>query len=279
MKPRAHCETVRRGSPTCAHSVPLCARPTPEDADARNGSSRLLGRLSDRSRRGLLRNGRRRGPQSPRRHTEAHRTARRRRRICVPETRTPKRPVVALARPKVHRRQRRDRRRRRPRKRIVRRRGHADTAPAEFGRSTMWSHSFATRRFHVLLNSLFKVLFNFPSRYLFAIGLATVFSLRWSLPPTLGCTLKQPDSEDGCERRPGPHRMGLTPALGDGLGRENSDAVDRRRAAPSYTPQLPPRHSGHGGFSAGHFPLHSPLLGESSLVSFPPLTNMLKFSG
>ena len=26
-------------------------------------------------------------------------------------------------------------------------------------------------------------------------------------------------------------------------------------------------------------PLHSPLLGQSSLISFPPLSNMLKFSG
>ena len=34
-----------------------------------------------------------------------------------------------------------------------------------------------------LLNSLFKVLFNFPSQYLFAIGLVVIFSLRWSLPP------------------------------------------------------------------------------------------------
>jgi hypothetical protein len=45
------------------------------------------------------------------------------------------------------------------------------------------AHSFTSQRFHVLLNSLFKVLFNFPSRYLFAIGLQVVFSLRWSLPP------------------------------------------------------------------------------------------------
>ena len=27
------------------------------------------------------------------------------------------------------------------------------------------------------------------------------------------------------------------------------------------------------------FPVHSPLLGESWLVSFPPLSDMLKFSG
>ena len=57
-------------------------------------------------------------------------------------------------------------------------------------------HPFTSKRFHVLLNSLFKVLFNFPSRYLSAIGLVSVFSLKWSLPPTLGCIPKQPDSED-----------------------------------------------------------------------------------
>ena len=53
--------------------------------------------------------------------------------------------------------------------------------------TTLRSHPFASKRFHVLLNSLFKVLFNFPSRYLSAIGLVHVFSLRWSLPPSLGC--------------------------------------------------------------------------------------------
>jgi len=77
---------------------------------------------------------------------------------------------------------------------------------------TLRSSPFASKRFHVLLNSLFKVLFNFPSRYLFAIGLVSVFSLRWSLPPALGCILKQPDSEDGAGtaiRR----RRGLTPAM------------------------------------------------------------------
>ena len=34
-----------------------------------------------------------------------------------------------------------------------------------------------------------------------------------------------------------------------------------------------------GDYRLGLFPLHSPLLGESWLVSFPPLINMLKFSG
>ena len=54
--------------------------------------------------------------------------------------------------------------------------------------------AFTPQRFHVLIYSLFKVLFNFPSRYLFAIGLATVFSFRRALPPTLSCIPKQLDS-------------------------------------------------------------------------------------
>ena len=35
----------------------------------------------------------------------------------------------------------------------------------------------------------------------------------------------------------------------------------------------------HEIFKFELFPLHSPLLGESWLVSFPPLSYMLKFSG
>ena len=71
---------------------------------------------------------------------------------------------------------------------------HAPAIRAEFRGPTMRIHPFTSKRFHVLLNSLFKVLFNLPSRYLSAIGLVPVFSLRWSLPPTLGCIPKQPDS-------------------------------------------------------------------------------------
>ena len=46
-------------------------------------------------------------------------------------------------------------------------------------------------------------------------------------------------------------------------------------ASPDYNSdgQRPP------DFKFELFPLHSQLLGESSLVSFPPLIDMLKFSG
>jgi len=44
---------------------------------------------------------------------------------------------------------------------------------------------FLSRRFHVLFHSLFRVLFTFPSQYLCAIGVLSIFSLRWRLPPIL----------------------------------------------------------------------------------------------
>ena len=46
-----------------------------------------------------------------------------------------------------------------------------------------WPQSVPSQQFQVLFNSLFKVLFIFPSRYLFAIGLLPLFSFRRNLPP------------------------------------------------------------------------------------------------
>ena len=43
---------------------------------------------------------------------------------------------------------------------------------------------FSFNDFRHCFNSLFKVLFIFPSRYLFAIGLSQIFSFRCTLPPT-----------------------------------------------------------------------------------------------
>ena len=141
--------------------------------------------------------------------------------------------------------------------------------------TTLRSHPFASKRFHVLLNSLFKVLFNFPSRYLSSIGLVSVFSLRWSLPPTLGCILKQPDSSEA-QRGSGRSRRGLTPAMGEAPIRRTRTPADHPRGSPKHHRS---RRLKDGGFGAGLIPLHSPLLGESLLVSFPPLSDMLKFSG
>ncbi len=61
-------------------------------------------------------------------------------------------------------------------------------APASRSRRKMNEHhhfccAVPSYQFQALFNSLFKVLCIFPSRYLFAIGLPPVFSLRWNLPP------------------------------------------------------------------------------------------------
>lgn len=55
-------------------------------------------------------------------------------------------------------------------------------------------HPLPSRQFQALFDSLFKVLFIFPSRYLFAVGLSPLFSLGRNLPPNWGCIPKQPDS-------------------------------------------------------------------------------------
>ena len=53
----------------------------------------------------------------------------------------------------------------------------------KYKRARHWFPLLPFQQFQVLFNSLFKVLCIFPSRYLCAIGLPPVFSLRWNLPP------------------------------------------------------------------------------------------------
>ena len=93
---------------------------------------------------------------------------------------------------------------------------------------------FTTTQFHVLLNSLFKVLFNFPSRYLFAIVLGVIFSLTWSLPRTLSCTPKQLDSRGKSAQRVG-RLTGLSPSTGRGPSQGGlGPAVSPRGDSPEH---------------------------------------------
>ena len=121
-------------------------------------------------------------PRPPQRSTaEGCNSACRSRHLPSPGLLTVEKPIVALCPRKVHTAE----------PGATARTGPRDPEPhqpraarrAEFREPTLRIHPFTSGRFHVLLNSLFKVLFNFPSRYLSAIGLVPVFSLRWSLPP------------------------------------------------------------------------------------------------
>jgi hypothetical protein len=128
----------------------------------------------------------------------------------------------------------------------------------------------------MLFNSLFKVLFIFRSLYLCAIGLRPVFSFRWNLPPTWSCIPKQLDSSKVRHRDPVSHpRRDSHP-----LWRPVPGHLDGDRARSILCKlQLGPPPSGRPDFKSELLPLHSPLLGQSPLVSFPPLIDMLKFSG
>ncbi|XP_017901048.1 PREDICTED: collagen alpha-1(I) chain-like, partial [Capra hircus] len=95
-----------------------------------------------------------------------------------------------------------------------------------------------------------EVLFNFPLRYLLTIGLVPVFSLRWSLPPALGCIPKQPDSGKTRARRAGgryrPHTV-----HGLGLDQKDLGPHERRRGVASRRARGRGRGSPRGGAREG----------------------------
>ena len=65
-------------------------------------------------------------------------------------------------------------------------------------------------------------------------------------------------------------------------GLSPSTAIFSKMLRPRATQELPLQttiHQQAGDFHTGLIPFRSPLLGESRLVSFPPLIDMLKFSG
>ena len=121
-------------------------------------------------------------------------------------------------------------------------------------------------------NPLFKVLFIFPSCYLFAIGLKLIFSFRWNLPPTLRSTSKERDSE--ITRRA--HRAAN--AIKDSHPHRCSFSRGFHLRLMLATRLNATIQSRSFSFQAELFPVHSPLLREFCLVYFPPLTYMLKFS-
>ena len=124
-------------------------------------------------------------------------------------------------------------------------------------------------------------LFNVPSRYLLPIGLVEIFSLGWSLPPVFRLHL-QTTRLFGIAHIATFHshlrdfhplwnflHISDTKLSPQGMQVDQSELLTRHRTC-SYV-----KH----GLRAGLLPFQSPLLGESLLVSFPPLIYMLKFSG
>ena len=121
-------------------------------------------------------------------------------------------------------------------------------------------------------NPLFKVLFMFPSWYLFAIGFTWIISLGWKLPPALRSNSKERDSwnatriqrttqlRQACHlpRNPFPKHLHVH-LCWDNVWRKQFKVINLN-------------------FHSRLIPVRSPLLKNSHLVSNPPLTYMLKFS-
>jgi hypothetical protein len=112
------------------------------------------------------------------------------------------------------------------------------------------------------------VLFTFPSRYLFTIGLSGVFSLtRWSWLVQTGFLVPRPTQ--GTARIIFLSCTGLSPPMV-----AFSKNVPLQNMSPCSSPTTPvmPKQN-----RFGLFPLRSPLLGESLLFSFPVGNEMFQF--
>ena len=121
-------------------------------------------------------------------------------------------------------------------------------------------------RFQVLFHSPSGVLFTFPSRYFCAIGHSLVFSLGgWS--PLIQTGFHVPRLTRDTDSRSSTSTTGLSPAKG-GL------SIPLRLVSYAKCPSHNP-----GSLRFGLFPLRSPLLRESRLISFPPATEMFQFTG
>jgi hypothetical protein len=80
-------------------------------------------------------------------------------------------------------------------------------------------------------NSLSKVLFIFPSQYLFAIGLGSIFSFRRQLPPILHTMSKVRDSMKPCRMRTTLHVDGALTLLDALFQRDLHGSIHRRGIA------------------------------------------------
>ena len=113
------------------------------------------------------------------------------------------------------------------------------------------------------------MLFTFPSRYSFAIGLSVVFSLSGWSPIIQPEFLVFRHTQVAPRQRPA-SRKGLSPAAA-----LRSRSFRSLRADFLGTPITPARALPHRRF--GLFPVRSPLLGESLLLSLPAGTKMFQF--
>jgi len=126
-------------------------------------------------------------------------------------------------------------------------------------------------------NFVFTILFNFPSQYFFAIGLHFIFRFWRNLPPNLITIPNVIYSMKKRDLHATHHITGISPFIFQISIWIHmvSDATNSFpfKGAPKVTAYT------ELSFSFDLFDLRSPLLVESNFFSFPPVNNMLKFTG
>ena len=137
------------------------------------------------------------------------------------------------------------------------------------------THCFSVpfQQFQVLFNSLFKVLCIFPSRYLFAIGLPLYLALDGIYHPLWAAIPNNSTRRKPCRTLPYISKNG-TITLHGALFQETYPRTYTDNDF--YRLQFATKAR---DFQSELFPLHSPLLRESWLVSFPPLIICLNSAG
>jgi hypothetical protein len=135
---------------------------------------------------------------------------------------------------------------------------------------------FALDGFHALLNSSSRCFSAFPyGTCSLSVTTLSYLALDGQHHPYSASTLKLTYSRGGTHRLP--YSPGRVERPVPWVVSPCAACRVRVSFRPSdYRSRLP---CGCLGFGLGLIPLHSQLLGESQLISFPPLTNMLKFSG
>ncbi len=126
------------------------------------------------------------------------------------------------------------------------------------------------KRFQVYFTPLAGVLFTFPSRYWFTIGRQVVLSLGgWS--PQIPTGFHVPRGTRESPRARSDFAYGAITLFG-----RTFQTVPLSVRVPHWSPTTPVEIAFR---RFGLFPVRSPLLRESRLISFPPGTEMFQFPG
>jgi hypothetical protein len=147
----------------------------------------------------------------------------------------------------------------------------------------LWPHAASST-----FDSLSRVLFTVRSLYLCTIGPVIIFSLDRDTPARSSCNAKklyslniQPIVSDSHSQKP----TGLSPCMARRFHAHLSGMTTKHKGRLLFTLQHCPVTSRVNCQSLGWIlqifamPVHSPLLGQSQLFSFPPPTDMLKLGG